>query len=31
MVVGFGAPPAHRFEEAVDAAVDAIGSVIAGR
>jgi GntR family transcriptional regulator/MocR family aminotransferase len=31
MVVGFGAPPAHRFEEAVDAAVHAVESVVAGR
>ncbi|GAA4382188.1 YchJ family metal-binding protein [Agromyces bauzanensis] len=28
MVVGYGAPPAHRFDEAVDLAIRAVGAVL---
>lgn len=31
MVVGYGAPPAHRFDEALDLAIRAVRSVIDGR
>lgn len=31
MVVGYGAPPAHRFDEALDLTICAVGAVLDGR